>query len=307
MRKSIFDIVSDNLDIKSDLNRINRIANLKGLLYEGDYFIQNDYNLFEFVNKYCFKSWKQRGRLIDLDDFLYTIKFDELTKQAVVDFNAFLSFIEVIYNLWYLSDRKIKKSNSEFELNFEMYSSDDFNHLKDIMDTVLEQYNHTAHLNSNDEYVLIVEDKPEVTAVSEILPDQLALNVIKYNHRQLKGNIELKKSILISFGHQMESQRSNLEKNNKWLSEDIFFMLNNMNLRHNNIDESNKTKYKKYVAKMSDNELEKWYDELYQMILLAFLTLDNVERSKNVEDLKKRITVEEIANEQTQNAHAEQG
>jgi hypothetical protein len=40
---------------------------------------------------------------------------------------------------------------------------------------------------------------------------------------------------------------------------------------------------------MTKKQLEKWYDELYQMILLAFLLLDNVERIKKVKKLKENI------------------
>ena len=44
--------------------------------------------------------------------------------------------------------------------------------------------------------------------------------------------------------------------------------------------------YKETVAKMSKDELENWYDETYQLCLLAFLELDNVERTKKVVELK---------------------
>lgn len=44
--------------------------------------------------------------------------------------------------------------------------------------------------------------------------------------------------------------------------------------------------YKEIVAKMTQDELEGWYDETYQMCLLAFLELDNVERTKKVAELK---------------------
>lgn len=65
-------------------------------------------------------------------------------------------------------------------------------------------------------------------------------------------------------------------------------MLNNLNIRHNNKNKGDKN-YKEYVAKMRKNRLEKWYDELYQMILLAFLLMDNAERAEKVKELKEKI------------------
>ena len=67
----------------------------------------------------------------------------------------------------------------------------------------------------------------------------------------------------------------------------FFFMLNNMNVRHNNRSKKDVGKYREYIAKMTKTRLEKWYDELYQMMLLAFLTLDNVNRQTQVKELKK--------------------
>jgi hypothetical protein len=40
---------------------------------------------------------------------------------------------------------------------------------------------------------------------------------------------------------------------------------------------------------MKPSRLEKWYDELYQMLLLAFLQLDNIKRNECVKELKENI------------------
>ena len=73
------------------------------------------------------------------------------------------------------------------------------------------------------------------------------------------------------------------------ISKNIFMMLNKMNIRHNNVDESDKSNYVEYVAKLSSDELENWYDELYQLMLLAILELDNVERTIRINTLRSEI------------------
>ena len=40
---------------------------------------------------------------------------------------------------------------------------------------------------------------------------------------------------------------------------------------------------------MDKQDLETWYDETYQLCLLAFLELNNVERTKKFDELKKKI------------------
>ena len=47
-----------------------------------------------------------------------------------------------------------------------------------------------------------------------------------------------------------------------------------------------KIRFYRKKEKMTQDELEGWYDETYQMCLLAFLELDNVERTKKVAELK---------------------
>ena len=40
---------------------------------------------------------------------------------------------------------------------------------------------------------------------------------------------------------------------------------------------------------MSNDELEKWYDETYQMCLLAFLQIENFVRKAEFDELKAEI------------------
>ena len=66
-------------------------------------------------------------------------------------------------------------------------------------------------------------------------------------------------------------------------------MLNNMNIRHNNKSGKNK---KELIAQMSDEELESWYDELYQLLLFCVLIKDNKERKDKVDELLIRINTQ---------------
>lgn len=44
-----------------------------------------------------------------------------------------------------------------------------------------------------------------------------------------------------------------------------------------------------FVADMKDGDIEQWYDDIYQMCLLAFLELDHLERKERVKKLKEDI------------------
>lgn len=59
-----------------------------------------------------------------------------------------------------------------------------------------------------------------------------------------------------------------------------------MNIRHNNLSGKNAVPY---VQNMSDVELEEWYDETYQILLLCILEYDNIERNNKISKFKKII------------------
>ena len=278
MRKSIFDIASASINISNEVDRIVTMSIKEKTLYYPPY----DLSVFDFVDRHCFRDWSCRGHFVDVKDFLEAIDYNGIKESAKGgDTDAFITFIELTYNLWMLAHKNLlnDKTPSKWQNNFY--------HLHDVMLDNLEKYNHTAY--EDDDCILIIEDKPEVTAVAEIVEQDLSIDIIRYNHRSLQGETELKKNILISMGSELEPKRKELQTLNKQLSEDIFFMLNNMNVRHNNRSKKDMSKYKEYVAKMSKARLEKWYDELYQMMLLAFLLLDNVDRTANVKELKGKI------------------
>lgn len=282
MRKSIFEIVSDSINMESEATRILNMVENEKILCRSNY---SYYRLFEFVDEFCFKEWEYRGHFINVDDYFMALNYKELKKNALHDVEALLTLIELVYNFWNLSHQKLY----EKERRESLYWCGNYYHLKDVMDDLLDQYNHMAYINASKTCVLIVENKEEVTAVAEIVPSSLSFEILKYNHRSLQGDVELKKNILISLGAELEPKRKVLQSINKQLSEDIFFMLNNINIRHNNRSKQDMGKYKEYVAKMTKRQLEKWYDELYQMILLAFLLLDNSERTEKVKNLKEKI------------------
>lgn len=282
MRKSIFDVVSESINMESEANRLVAMSSEECTLAINSHIYKT---LFGYVNDYCFGEWERRSHFVDVDDFLEALEFDNLKTEATYDVDAFLMLIELIYNFWELSHKKLDNNEKDYQLQW--YGN--YYHLKDVMDDVLGQYNHIAYISEEQECVLVVEDKAEVTAAAEIMPTStLSVEVVKYNHRTLRGEIELKKKILLAMGAELEAKRKNLHAINAKLEDDIFFMLNNLNIRHSNKVNGDKN-YKEHIAKMRKESLEKWYDELYQMILLAFLLMDNVMRAEKVKELKGKI------------------
>lgn len=145
---------------------------------------------------------------------------------------------------------------------------------------------HEANFFEDEEKVLLVEKNAAATAVAETMEPSISYKVIEYNHFLLKGKIEEKRNILLALADKFEPIRPELKKVNSKLESNIGYLLNKMNIRHNNKDGKMAGGY---VANLSSEELEKWYDETYQMLLLAFLEKENVERNQKIDELKKKI------------------
>ena len=120
------------------------------------------------------------------------------------------------------------------------------------------------------------------------LPEEEAFKYFDIFKKTLSGSLG-KNLLNMEFPLDQEmpggTQEFLLKLKNSKLEDDVLALLNNLNIRHNNCMEGDKN-YKEIVAKMSKDELENWYDETYQLCLLAFLELDNVERTKKVSELK---------------------
>ena len=137
---------------------------------------------------------------------------------------------------------------------------------------------------------IFVEKDPAAIAVAEgeFIPESLSYRLISYNHYSMKGNLAEKKTTLLDLANLLEPQRTNLERIDKTFSSDLFYTFNNFHIRHNNIGQLG-TKYKKPVGDLSDEQLEYWYDEVYQMCLLAFMRLEHIDRKKKFDSLKSQI------------------
>ena len=143
------------------------------------------------------------------------------------------------------------------------------------------------HLSEDGISTFVPKSQPAIV-VSETLPPNLSYKVIEYNHHSMKGNLERKQATLKLLADQLEARKDELNSINSSLKSDLFFLFNNINIRHNNVD-SKSNSYKEAVADMTDDELEEWYDRTYDMCLYAFMALDQADRNAKVKALKAKI------------------
>jgi len=223
---------------------------------------------YDFFNKKeNFRQLDFRGTALDLDDFDNAHKLSFRYTSSTDDIEYLISFCEYIINLFngfpdFESDFRIRKISRVF-----------IEQITQIVDNAC----YTSV--EKDNCIIFIPKDVTVMTVSEIVDESISYKVILYNHHSLKGNIEEKKKIIRQLADLLEPKRKKLNEINSSLSTDLFNCFNNFNIRHNNTDKSS-THYNPLFETISDSALEYLYDEVYQLCLLAFLELDNVDRKK---------------------------
>lgn len=240
MRKNFAQILQDNkIDIKNEYQKLYKI-----------FFEMEIPDLFESTTVYeilskSFLNFPFRNMCLNIEEFNQKFGFKFVEDPNPFDIDVLINFIEYFYNMLICYQTNNSK---HFNLQFII------NHIHDLIEAI--GYKQTR---MND-LIIFVEKSPEAIAVAEsdYIPSELGYKIISYNHHSMKGNLIAKKETILKLAEILEGKRDDLKAANPKLKNDLFYIFNNFNLRHNNCDPSlSKLKqYKDVIAKMPNNELE---------------------------------------------------
>lgn len=261
---------------------------LYGLLYDRSIQVSYDesISLCEVLSD-CFLGFYFRGTCLSIEEFndLHGFHFEKEPRPFHIDHLILIcEYIENMlkgYQCARIAPTYEYMSMLQPEINVQFYSTQ--------IDKVIEKIGYMPLYQ--DGFTIYVEKSPAAISVaeSEQIPEDVSYKIISYNHHSMKGNLEEKKNTILKLAELLEAKRKPLTQIDKTFCDDIFYLFNNLNLRHNNVDASIKNNFRKAVADMPEEELEHWYDETYQMCLLAFLRLEQADRKKEFDQLKSRI------------------
>ena len=192
-----------------------------------------------------------------------------------------VNFLEYCENILCLIVKKFEILNkNDWEVNKLFVPLIENSHL------LIEKLGYKLKICEKEEKVLLIPQKPEALAVAEISTVDTALAILKYNHASLKGNLEEKRKLLYQISLEYEPLLKMPIEGYKDFYDKTNGLLNTLHIRHNNtVKENNKNN----VIDIRDEELEKWYDELYQLLLFCVLIKDNLDRKKEVDEFLKSI------------------
>lgn len=232
----------------------------ENIFHDLSFDLENHPTLAEKINS-VFLSFPFRDTCTSLDDFdeSHGFFFEECPKRFNIDY--LVNFCEYLYNLVIFS--QIQEKNFIF-------------HIEKVIDKI-------GYMKANEEklYIFVPRSQPAII-VSEILPPNLSYKVIEYNHHSMKGDLERKKVTLKLLADKLELEKNELKSVDAQLHSDLFYLFNNINIRHNNPKNVNS-------VNILGKELEEWYDYTYELCLLAFMEIEHKEHKSKVSELKKKL------------------
>lgn len=268
-RKNIFEILDDKFDIKVEINKIDTLFS-NALLYvtNGMTFQQQQGNIEAVVGDLLFYNWKQRGTCLTCQEMRSKLDID-LEKN---DITSILIRLEYYLNIINLANTKLRYPNCQKTQQFVI--------LEDNIKILLDHLNYECLNIPEEEKILLVPKNATATSVAEISSKDTALAILMYNHASLKGDLSQKRNLLLKIYLEYETL---LKKGITGFSE--YFdktrgLINKLNIKHNN---------KKEIENFDNEQLEEWYDELYQLLLFCVLIKDNKERKDKAEKFLKSL------------------
>ena len=286
-RKNIFELLQEKYDIDEEMEKILSLFFEKLFGFSNPInFQQEALTIEEIIEKQLFiyyppilVYWKQRGSCLNCEEMrkkLHVPRTKSLEDKIIT--------LEYVLNLIRLFQKNIRigpKSNFICSHRYDL--------LLQNIQILLEHLHYEEHYFEDEEKVILIPKNPAATAVAELSSENTAFAILMYHHGSLKGQIEAKKDILRRIAKEYEAL---LDKGINGFSdyfEKARGLLNNLDIRHNNRSGKNKNPL---IESLSAEELEKWYDELYQLLLFCVLIEDNIKRKNDVTEFLKGLKKE---------------
>lgn len=271
-RVSFFEAMQREINLNYEFQKIEQMIFVEEISLYG-------WTLYNEIEK-NFRRWEHKDNYASFSELRISLGFEMyLTTKGGMDFTIeildvpeFLLYCEMILNI--LSATILSRDKS---------TNDQVSNIKAVIKADITKLNHEI-LTTHDRKYLIIQCDAAASSVADLVDYDIAKTILQYNHYLLKGDIDEKRSLLKIIADDLEGKQVKL-KDNKSLKDDLFYLFNNMNIRHNNSEPSSKN-YNPIFSELTTRQIEDWYDEIYQLALYAYLTIDNKSRALKIKNWK---------------------
>ncbi len=283
VRKNIFELMNNSYNVSNEITKIVDLFNKDLFAFKpyGQHSThQINCNIENIFDSKILPIWKQRSSFLSCEEIKEVLNIKQyISAQASIE--KVITYLEYYENLIYLITQKLNIFH-----NNNYVVSNHFLLLIENIKNLLEHINYEHFIYGKEEQVILIPKMPEATAVAEISTDETAFAILKYNHASLKGDLKEKRNLLSQIAREYETVLNNPIEGYSEFFKQTNRLLNTLHIRHNNKE---KIDNKNQIIDIKDHELEKWYDETYQLLLFCILIKDNLERKNNAKEFLKTL------------------
>ena len=271
MKNNVFEILNDKINYNSEYKKLQKLLLTAQYIPDPFYGSYSSFQLTETFNDNITK-FKHRGTYLSIKEMIN--KIEKSFSSNIVLKTLYLC--ELILNVIDFTDSIVKNhSRSEQMLQ-----------LIDNVNIILDKSGYIAKYNKKENRIMVVcKNADTFEAINSTSDKDIQYLLLQYIDLRTTNDVITKKAILTDFGQYLEPKRDDLSEINEDLADTIFFGLNNFHLRHNNKEGKDK---KEYIINMEKEDLIKWYDRLYSLILIAIRLLEMKNKLLEFDVLKKQ-------------------
>lgn len=241
-----------------------------------------NFTVAEFIKAFIFPLFPIQTTHINLNDFIHDLGIQINGPQTL---DSLLSFIEFI---WYAIDATPPEVLGHTITQYG--GSNIYCDIENAINLTLAQFGY-KEIRVSEGRIAVKQDYKTEQATKAITDTECVDLLFQYNHFSNNGDITSKQLILKQLGDYLEPtlQERDKHKDACWYgaAKTTSDLLNNFHIRHNN-----KTGHYKneYITKLSDTELEEWYDKTHSMIVQFLIERENENISKEIKQLRKNVS-----------------
>lgn len=260
-------------DFESERMRLNTLFS-KTRFYESCY--SRVTTTLKDMSEDAFRSSNFRGTSVDIDDLFN--RCEPYWRKPSLE--GLLLYCEVVFNIAFNADKEICTSGTARGFQTQLI---------DNIVKILEKTGYDLQKGEDGIYFITQKNAVATDVIQELDDKHLALAILEYNRFSMKGEIERKRELLNVIGQAVEPilKDATAKASSPEVFDDVRFALNRLNIRHNNVAGANE---QPALKKLSKEELETAYDDLYSSMLVLLKISQLKEGHARMDALKKQMT-----------------
>ncbi len=259
---------------------------LRRLFCDNDAFCSNPFCPLEqehisyfYLLEHMFLQWELRRSFISAEGMMVSLQISNWDFQTAISEDRLLDYIQFVLNAIEFVDQRNGTDRVVMEKNNRIIKKA----IKENCLFVFERLNAELKKEQSELYVVY---KNDVASAVSIQQPKLEASIVDYLRIDNRDNIQRKREILCGLSTILEPHKGLLNNDNGFkLFDSTSFLLNNAGIRH--AFKPDNRIHAKFQA-MNKDDLIKWYDRTFQMILACVAEMPYLEFRDEIMELKDK-------------------